>query len=196
MIDDFGVSYSSLNYLKLFEIDGIKIDRSFVAQLDQESGIKEYEIVKLIVSLAKKLELEVTAEGVETEEQYRILRQLGCDEIQGYFFSRPMLLAELEEALDILYTHQVTLSRIDQPSQLLNPSLEEREMQRLKAILRLEILNTPQEERFDRISRLVAQTFQDANRLHFHHDDRPTVVQIVCRYRARIRSPQTGMDVM
>jgi EAL domain-containing protein (putative c-di-GMP-specific phosphodiesterase class I) len=83
LIDDFGVSYSSLNYLKLFEIDGIKIDRSFVAQLDQESGMKEYEIVKLIVSLAKKLELEVTAEGVETEEQYRILRQLGCDEIQG-----------------------------------------------------------------------------------------------------------------
>ncbi|MFO7176655.1 EAL domain-containing protein, partial [Enterococcus faecium] len=70
LIDDFGVSYSSLNYLKLFEIDGIKIDRSFVAQLDQESGMKEYEIVKLIVSLAKKLELEVTAEGVETEEQY------------------------------------------------------------------------------------------------------------------------------
>ena len=160
VIDDFGVSYSSLNYLKLFEIDGIKIDRSFVAQLDQESGMKEYEIVKLIVSLAKKLELEVTAEGVETEEQYRILRQLGCDEIQGYFFSRPMPLAELEEALGILYSHQMMLSKIEQPAQLLHPSLDERELKRLKAILRLEILNTPQEERFDRISRLVAQTFQ------------------------------------
>ena len=160
MIDDFGVSYSSLNYLKLFEIDGIKIDRSFVAQLDQESGMKEYEIVKLIVSLAKKLGLEVTAEGVETEEQYRILRQLGCDEIQGYFFSRPMPLDDLDEALDILYSHQAMLSKIEQPSQMLDSSLDEREMQRLKAILRLEILNTPHEERFDRISRLVAQTFQ------------------------------------
>lgn len=160
VIDDFGVSYSSLNYLKLFEIDGIKIDRSFVAQLDQENGMKEYEIVKLIVSLAKKLELEVTAEGVETEEQYRILRQLGCDEIQGYFFSRPMALENLDEALEILYSHQAVLSKIEQPSQLLHPSLDEREIKRIKAILRLEILNTPQEERFDRISRLVAQTFQ------------------------------------
>ncbi|WP_214879011.1 EAL domain-containing protein [Exiguobacterium sp. ERU653] len=160
MIDDFGVSYSSLNYLKLFEIDGIKIDRSFVAQLDQESGLKEYEIVKLIVSLAKKLDLEVTAEGVETEEQYRILRQLGCDEIQGYFFSRPMPLGDLDEALDILYSHQAMLSKIEQPSQLLQPSLDDREIKRLKAILRLEILNTPQEERYDRISRLAAQTLQ------------------------------------
>lgn len=160
VIDDFGVSYSSLNYLKLFEIDGIKIDRSFVAQLDQENGMKEYEIVKLIVSLAKKLELEVTAEGVETEEQYRILRQLGCDEIQGYFFSRPMALENLDEALEILYSHQAVLSKIERPSQLLHPSLDEREIKRIKAILRLEILNTPQEERFDRISRLVAQTFQ------------------------------------
>ncbi|WP_214785492.1 EAL domain-containing protein [Exiguobacterium sp. s183] len=160
VIDDFGVSYSSLNYLKLFEIDGIKIDRSFVAQLDQENGMKEYEIVKLIVSLAKKLELEVTAEGVETEEQYRILRQLGCDEIQGYFFSRPMALENLDESLEILYSHQAVLSKIEQPSQLLHPSLDEREIKRIKAILRLEILNTPHEERFDRISRLVAQTFQ------------------------------------
>ncbi|WP_215113592.1 EAL domain-containing protein [Exiguobacterium sp. s63] len=160
LIDDFGVSYSSLNYLKLFEIDGIKIDRSFVAQLDQESGLKEYEIVKLIVSLAKKLELDVTAEGVETEEQYRILRQLGCDEIQGYFFSRPMTLDDLDGALELLYSHQTMLARIEQPSQMLNPSLDAHEMQRLKAILRLEILNTPQEERFDRISRLIAQTFQ------------------------------------
>ncbi|MCT4785163.1 EAL domain-containing protein [Exiguobacterium aestuarii] len=160
VIDDFGVSYSSLNYLKLFEIDGIKIDRSFVAQLDQENGLKEYEIVKLIVSLAKKLDLEVTAEGVETEEQYRILRQLGCDEIQGYFFSRPMALEDLGEALEILYSHQTVLSKIEQPSHLLHPALDEREMKRLKAILRLEILNTPQEERFDRISRLVAQMLQ------------------------------------
>ncbi|UTT42872.1 EAL domain-containing protein [Exiguobacterium aurantiacum] len=158
LIDDFGVSYSSLNYLKMFDIDGIKIDRSFIKQLDKDNGLKEYEIVKLIVSLAKKLNLEVTAEGVETEVQYRAIDQLGCDEVQGYFFSRPLPPAGLQQALEALIAQHAALRQEQSDHALPMTSLDETEAERLKAILRLEILNTPREERYDRISRLVAQT--------------------------------------
>ncbi|WP_214843932.1 EAL domain-containing protein [Exiguobacterium sp. s150] len=158
LIDDFGVSYSSLNYLKLFDINGIKIDRSFISQLDQDNGLKEYEIVKLIVSLAKKLNLEVTAEGVETEAQYRAIERLGCDEVQGYFFSRPLPPADLHAALNALEHHHAALRHGLSGRQQVITSLDENETERLKAILRLEILHSPREERYDRISRLVAQT--------------------------------------
>lgn len=158
LIDDFGVSYSSLNYLKMFEIDGIKIDRSFISQLDKDNGLKEYEIVKLIVSLAKKLNLEVTAEGVETEAQYRVMEQLGCDEIQGYFFSRPLPLNDLQQALDALVYQHAALRQLELATTSPSTVLDEQEAERLKTILRLEILNTPREERYDRITRLVART--------------------------------------
>lgn len=158
LIDDFGVSYSSLNYLKMFDIDGIKIDRSFINQLDKDNGVKEYEIVKLIVSLAKKLNLEVTAEGVETEVQYRAIDQLGCDEVQGYFFSRPLPPAGLKQALEALDSQHAALRQDGSDKATAMTSLDETEAERLKAILRLEILNTPREERYDRISRLVART--------------------------------------
>lgn len=158
LIDDFGVSYSSLNYLKMFEIDGIKIDRSFISQLDKDNGLKEYEIVKLIVSLAKKLNLEVTAEGVETEAQYRVMEQLGCDEIQGYFFSRPLPLTDLQQALDALVYQHAALRQLELATTSPSTVLGEQEAERLKTILRLEILNTPREERYDRITRLVART--------------------------------------
>ncbi|WP_214792865.1 MULTISPECIES: EAL domain-containing protein [unclassified Exiguobacterium] len=158
LIDDFGVSYSSLNYLKMFEIDGIKIDRSFISQLDKDNGLKEYEIVKLIVSLAKKLNLEVTVEGVETEAQYRVMEQLGCDEIQGYFFSRPLPLNDLQQALDALVYQHAALRQLELATTSPSTVLDEQEAERLKTILRLEILNTPREERYDRITRLVART--------------------------------------
>ena len=158
LIDDFGVSYSSLNYLKLFDIDGIKIDRSFISQLDKENGLKEYEIVKLIVSLAKKLDLEVTAEGVETEAQYHVVERLGCDEVQGFFFSRPLPLSELQTALDTLEHQYAALRHGLSGRQQAFTSLHENETERLKAILRLEILHSPREERYDRISRLVGHT--------------------------------------
>ena len=158
LIDDFGVSYSSLNYLKMFDIDGIKIDRSFINQLDKDNGLKEYEIVKLIVSLAKKLNLEVTAEGVETEVQYRAIDQLGCDEVQGYFFSRPLPPSDLKQALEALVSQHAALRKGESDKAMAVTSLDETEAERLKTILRLEILNTPREERYDRISRLVART--------------------------------------
>ena len=87
-IDDFGTGYSSLSYLKQLAVNKIKIDQSFVRDLvdDQEEGA----IVKAIIQLGHTLQLTVIAEGVETESQLAFLRNYGCDEIQGYLFSRPV----------------------------------------------------------------------------------------------------------
>jgi diguanylate cyclase (GGDEF)-like protein/PAS domain S-box-containing protein len=87
-LDDFGTGYSSLSYLHRFPIDTLKIDRSFVQTM--EPNTRNYEIVKTILSLAKILNLEVVAEGVETVEQSNALKHLQCDMVQGYFFSRPL----------------------------------------------------------------------------------------------------------
>ena len=93
-IDDFGTGYSSLSYLHEFDIDVLKIDRSFIRRMCAGDG--NFEIVRTIVSLAHSLELEVTAEGVETEEQLSRLRGLGCEYGQGYYFSRPVEAAAAE----------------------------------------------------------------------------------------------------
>jgi diguanylate cyclase (GGDEF)-like protein/PAS domain S-box-containing protein len=87
-IDDFGTGYSSLSYLLRFPADTLKIDRSFVSALGK--GGRNEDIVGAIVSLAKSLDMEVVAEGVETSEQLSILQQLGCRYGQGYYFSRPL----------------------------------------------------------------------------------------------------------
>ncbi|WP_234484251.1 putative bifunctional diguanylate cyclase/phosphodiesterase [Noviherbaspirillum pedocola] len=87
-IDDFGTGYSSLAYLKRFPIDNLKIDRSFVS--DIVSGHEEAAIVSSIISLAHNLRLQVTAEGVETEEQLAYLRNRRCNKMQGYLFSKPV----------------------------------------------------------------------------------------------------------
>jgi diguanylate cyclase (GGDEF)-like protein/PAS domain S-box-containing protein len=86
-IDDFGTGYSSLSYLRRFPVDKVKIDRSFVAELpaDRDQGA----IVSAIVALAHALQIQVVAEGVETEEQREFLRSCGCDFIQGYLIGRP-----------------------------------------------------------------------------------------------------------
>jgi diguanylate cyclase (GGDEF)-like protein/PAS domain S-box-containing protein len=86
VLDDFGTGYSSLSYLERFPIDALKIDRSFVAGLDSGGSAA---IVTAIVSMAHSLDLRVTAEGVETEEQLEQLRRLGCEYAQGFFFGRP-----------------------------------------------------------------------------------------------------------
>jgi diguanylate cyclase (GGDEF)-like protein len=87
-IDDFGTGYSSLAYLRKLPTEELKIDRSFV--LDLETSADARAVVDAVVQLAKALGLKVVAEGVETEQQQDILRQLGCDELQGYLFAKPM----------------------------------------------------------------------------------------------------------
>jgi len=86
-MDDFGTGYSSLSYLSSFPIDKIKIDRSFIQRLDEDQNTAE--IVNAIVGLGQSLDVKITAEGVETHEQARYLRRIGCDQAQGFLFGRP-----------------------------------------------------------------------------------------------------------
>ena len=95
LIDDFGTGYSSISMLKNLQMKGIKIDRAFV--IDETKKGKE--ILKYVVTLAKGLNLETIAEGVEEESQYKYLKELGCDGIQGYYFSKPMPLEEYKKLL-------------------------------------------------------------------------------------------------
>lgn len=87
-VDDFGTGYSSLSYLNRLSVDRIKIDRSFVMDLSDSSDSRA--IVRAIIAMAESLQMKVTAEGVETPGQYKFLRDIGCDEIQGFLVSRPV----------------------------------------------------------------------------------------------------------
>ena len=84
-IDDFGTGYSSLAYLKTLPVDTIKIDRTFVAGIDRSGD--DYAITSAMIRLAQVLDKEVVAEGVETEQQLELLKDLGCDRAQGFLFS-------------------------------------------------------------------------------------------------------------
>jgi EAL domain-containing protein (putative c-di-GMP-specific phosphodiesterase class I) len=86
-VDDFGTGYSSMTYLKRFPVEALKVDRSFVDGLGEESG--DTAICTAVVSLAHALGLRAVAEGVETASQVAALRQLGCELAQGYLFGRP-----------------------------------------------------------------------------------------------------------
>ncbi|HKJ65321.1 MAG TPA: EAL domain-containing protein [Desulfopila sp.] len=96
-IDDFGTGYSSLSYLKHFPINRIKIDRSFVRDITnvRDNAV----IVEAIIAMARSLSLTVVGEGVETEEELDYLAALGCDEIQGYYFSKPVAPEDLFQSL-------------------------------------------------------------------------------------------------
>lgn len=96
-LDDFGTGYSSLAYLKKFDIDYIKIDQAFVRNL--APGFDDLTLCEAIIVMAHKLGIKVIAEGVETEEQHRLLAQSKCDYAQGYLFSKPVTAQEFERLL-------------------------------------------------------------------------------------------------
>jgi PAS domain S-box-containing protein/diguanylate cyclase (GGDEF)-like protein len=96
-VDDFGTGYSSLSYLARLPISALKIDRSFISNMT--TSTHDHSIVSTIISLAHSLNLSVVAEGVETEQQFAMLKAFGCDEVQGYLFSRPVPAGELATLL-------------------------------------------------------------------------------------------------
>jgi EAL domain-containing protein (putative c-di-GMP-specific phosphodiesterase class I) len=95
-MDDFGTGYSSLAYLQKFPFDKIKIDRSFVNELDRPESIA---IIRAVTGLGSSLGMKTTAEGVETAEQLRTLKDEGCTEVQGYLFSKAVPAAEAAQLL-------------------------------------------------------------------------------------------------
>ena len=97
-IDDFGTGYSSFAYLKRFTIDNIKIDRTFISDIDSDTN--DAEIVKAIIVMAHALKLGVVAEGVENEKQKEFLKNLNCDQIQGFLVSKPVPANEFEQLLE------------------------------------------------------------------------------------------------
>ena len=99
-LDDFGTGYSSLSYLRSFPFDKLKIDRSFIIDLLEHDGATA--IIRAITTLADALGIETTAEGVESSEQLEILRAEGCNQIQGYFFSRPIPAGQVAALLEKL----------------------------------------------------------------------------------------------
>ncbi|EML7503571.1 EAL domain-containing protein, partial [Klebsiella pneumoniae] len=87
-IDDFGTGYSSLNYLREFPFDAIKLDRTFISGIAYDA--RDLSIVRSIVSLGKAFSLGIVAEGVENNEQFELLKNMNCDEFQGYYYSEPL----------------------------------------------------------------------------------------------------------
>jgi EAL domain-containing protein (putative c-di-GMP-specific phosphodiesterase class I) len=101
-MDDFGTGYSSLSYIQRFPLDVLKIDRSFVKDLEFNND--NAVICNTIIAMAHNLGLQVIAEGVETQEQFEYLRDHGCDQIQGFLFSKPLPAWQLEEKLLLQHT--------------------------------------------------------------------------------------------
>jgi EAL domain-containing protein (putative c-di-GMP-specific phosphodiesterase class I) len=94
VLDDFGTGYSSLSYLRMFPFDKIKIDKSFVAEFSERADCAA--IVCAITGLGRSLNMGTTGEGVETAEQFELLRVAGCTQVQGYLFNRPLPAEELD----------------------------------------------------------------------------------------------------
>jgi EAL domain-containing protein (putative c-di-GMP-specific phosphodiesterase class I)/CheY-like chemotaxis protein len=116
-MDDFGTGYSSLSYLKRFPFDKVKIDQSFVRDVmtDPNNAV----LVKVIIAMAHGLGIMVIAEGVETEDQCGFLRNQACDEIQGYFFSKPLVFTAITELLDENHHLPAHLIRLQKPKRTL-----------------------------------------------------------------------------
>ena len=96
-LDDFGTGYSSLSYLKRFRIDGLKIDQGFIRNVPGD--VDEEEITRAVIALGRALHLGVIAEGVENQSQLDFLLREGCDAVQGFLFSKPLLFDDLTDWL-------------------------------------------------------------------------------------------------
>jgi len=96
-LDDFGTGYSSLSYLCNFQFNKIKIDRSFISNVSKVDTTKT--IVKSVVTLGRALGMDIVAEGIETEFEAAMMTRFGCTELQGFYFSRPLPVAQMEEFL-------------------------------------------------------------------------------------------------
>ena len=96
-LDDFGTGYSSLSYLCNFQFNKIKIDRSFISNVSKVDSTKT--IVKSVVTLGRALGMDIVAEGIETEFEAAMMTRFGCTELQGFYFSRPLPVAQMEEFL-------------------------------------------------------------------------------------------------
>ena len=105
-IDDFGTGYSSLSYLKRFPIDTVKLDQSFIREMRKGDG--DVAIVSAVIAMAHALGLKVVAEGVETEDQLMMLKEMNCDELQGFFASQPLPSREIEKFLAIKRLPELT----------------------------------------------------------------------------------------
>jgi EAL domain-containing protein (putative c-di-GMP-specific phosphodiesterase class I) len=103
-MDDFGTGYSSLSSLSRLPVDRLKLDRSLIHRMTLDR--KGAAIVRLIISLGAELDMEVIAEGVETEEQLRMLTDLGCPQAQGYLLGRPMAAEQVQESLDKIWSNR------------------------------------------------------------------------------------------
>jgi EAL domain-containing protein (putative c-di-GMP-specific phosphodiesterase class I) len=97
VIDDFGTKYSSFSYLKILPIDKLKIDKSFIEDISEDS--KSSDIVKAIIAMGKSLKLTVITEGVETQEQIDFLKKNGCNYIQGFYYSNPVPASQIQSLL-------------------------------------------------------------------------------------------------
>jgi len=104
-LDDFGTGYSSLSYVNKLPIDKIKIDKSLIMNL--EKNYKNLMIIKSIINMSHSLNIKIIAEGIETEEQFRILNELGCDFIQGYLIGKPMEAADFEHKFINSYSEEI-----------------------------------------------------------------------------------------
>ncbi len=108
-IDDFGTGYSSLSYLKRFPVQKIKIDRSFIKDIETDED--DSAIAMAIVQLGHTLGMTVVAEGVESETQLKLLQQMKCDIIQGFYFSEPIDFDKVENWIDETYSRSTSLTR-------------------------------------------------------------------------------------